>query len=164
MIKIKRVYDEPSRDDGKRDITLERLEHVTRALATSRLRNQVFSAFVGETSREDFIPYTADFFLQVEDVKWTIVSGIVGGQLIVSVRNLGYSRNAGEFVKATFGDIGSAGGHRAMAKAVMPIERFRDKFGDLSGVGIAGRIGELAEHFLTDVTPEKPEKKIAQTG
>ena len=82
------------------EITLERLEHVTRALATSRLRNQVFSAFLGETTREDFIPYTADFLLQVEDVKWTIVSGIVGGQLIVSVRNLGYSRNAGEFVKA----------------------------------------------------------------
>ena len=102
------------------EITLERLEHVTRALATSRLRNQVFSAFLGETTREDFIPYTADFLLQLEDVKWTIVSGIVGGQLIVSVRNLGYSRNAGEFVKATFGDIGSAGGHRAMAKAVVP--------------------------------------------
>ena len=102
------------------EITLERLEHVTRALATSRLRNQVFSAFLGETTREDFIPYTADFLLQVEDVKWTIVSGIVGGQLIVSVRNLGYSRNAGEFVKANFGDIGSAGGHRAMAKAVVP--------------------------------------------
>jgi len=143
------------------EITLERLEHVTRALASSRLRNHVFSAFVGETSREDFIPYTADFLLQVEDVRWTIVSGIVGGQLIVSVRNLGYSRNAGEFVKATFGDIGSAGGHRAMAKAVVPIERFRDKFGDLSGIGIANRIGELAEHFLTDVAAEK---KVAQTG
>ena len=81
-------------------------------------------------------------------MKWTDRPGIVGGQLIVSVRNLGYSRNAGEFVKATFGDIGSAGGHRAMAKAVMPIEKFRAKFGDLSGVGIAARIGELAEQFL----------------
>lgn len=137
------------------EITLERLEHVTRALQTSRLRAQVLSAFVGETTREDFIPYTADFLLQVEDVRWTIVSGIVAGQLIVSVRNLGYSRNAGEFVKATFGDIGSAGGHRAMAKAVMPIERFRGKFGDLSGVGIAGRIGELAEEFLQDTQTER---------
>jgi nanoRNase/pAp phosphatase (c-di-AMP/oligoRNAs hydrolase) len=137
------------------EITLERLEHVTRALSTSRFRNQVFSAFVGETTREDFIPYTADFLLQVEDVKWTIVSGVVGGQLIVSVRNLGYSRNAGEFVKANFADIGSAGGHRAMAKAVVPIERFRGKFGDLSGVGIAARIGELAEIFLTDAVVEK---------
>src|SRR3954465_6549445 len=140
------------------EITLERLEHVTRALGTSRLRKQVFSAFVGETSREDFIPYTADFLLQLEDVKWTIVSGIVGGQLIVSVRNLGYSRNAGEFVKAVFGDIGSAGGHRSMAKAVMPIERFRGKFGDLSGVGIANRIGELAEDFLKDAV--HAEKKL----
>ncbi len=137
------------------EITLERLEHVTRALTTSQLRNRVFSAFLGEISREDFIPYTADFLLQVEDVKWTIVSGIVGGQLILSVRNLGYSRNAGEFVKTNFGDIGNAGGHRAMAKAVMPVERFRGKFGDLSAVGIAARIGELAEQFLKEPSAEK---------
>jgi nanoRNase/pAp phosphatase (c-di-AMP/oligoRNAs hydrolase) len=136
------------------DITLERLEYVTRAIGTSQLRNQVFSAFLGETAREDFIPYTADFLLQVEDVKWTIVSGIVAGQLIVSVRNLGYSRNAGEFVKASFGDIGNAGGHRSMAKAVMPLDKFRGKYGDLSGVGIAARIGELAEEFLAEA-PEK---------
>jgi nanoRNase/pAp phosphatase (c-di-AMP/oligoRNAs hydrolase) len=132
------------------EITLERLEHVTRALATSRLKDQVLSAFIGETTREDFIPYTADFLLQVEDVKWTIIAGIVNGQLIVSVRNLGYSRNAGEFVKLNFSDIGSAGGHRAMAKAVVPIEKFHGKFGNLSGVGIAARIGELASEFLSD--------------
>src|SRR5690606_7701968 len=132
------------------EITLERLEHVTRALAASRLRNRVFSAFIGETSREDLITYTADFLLQVEDVKWTLVSGIVNNQFILSVRNLGYTRNAGEFVKANFGDIGSAGGHRAMAKAVVPMDRFRAKFGDMSGVGISARIGELAEAFLTE--------------
>jgi len=136
------------------EITLERLEHVTRALATSRLNNRVLSAFLGETSREDFIPYTADFLLQVEDVNWTIVAGIVEGQFILCVRNLGYTRNAGEFVRTNFGDIGSAGGHRAMAKAVVPADQFRGKFGDLSGVGIAARIGQLAEQFLTDSAPD----------
>jgi nanoRNase/pAp phosphatase (c-di-AMP/oligoRNAs hydrolase) len=137
------------------ELTVDRLEHVTRALSASRLRNQVLSAFLGETTREDYIPYTADFLLQIEDVKWTIVSGVVAGQLIVSVRNLGYSRNAGEFVKAAFGEIGSAGGHRAMAKAVVPLQRFRDRYGDLSGVGIASLIGEMAEHFLHETAPEK---------
>jgi nanoRNase/pAp phosphatase (c-di-AMP/oligoRNAs hydrolase) len=137
------------------ELTVDRLEHVTRALATSRLRHQVLSAFLGETTREDFIPYTADFLLQIEDVKWTIVAGVVAGQLIVSVRNLGYSRNAGEFVKSTFGDIGSAGGHRAMAKAVVPMQRFREKFGDLSGNRIASLIGEAAEAFLREAAPEK---------
>ena len=58
--------------------------------------------------------------------------------------------NAGEFVRKYFNDIGSAGGHRAMAKAVVPIAKFRAKFGDLSGHGIAARIGELAEQFLHD--------------
>jgi nanoRNase/pAp phosphatase (c-di-AMP/oligoRNAs hydrolase) len=146
------------------EITLERLEHVMRALSTSRLQNRVFSAFLGETSREDFIPYAADFLLQIENVKWTIVSGIVGSQFILSVRNLGYTRNAGEFVKATFGDIGNAGGHRAMAKAVVPWDRFRGKFGDLSGVGIAARIGQLAEQFLSDGVSEKVEKADRATA
>ena len=32
-------------------------------------------------------------------------------------------------VKALFGDIGSAGGHQAMAKAVVPLKAFRKKYG-----------------------------------
>src|SRR5919112_97009 len=98
------------------EITLERLDYVNRASQGGLMRDQVFCAFIGEALREDFIPYTADFFLQLEDVKWTIVAGIVNTSLIVSVRNLGYSRNAGEFVKRWFGDIGSAGGHPGLGK------------------------------------------------
>jgi nanoRNase/pAp phosphatase (c-di-AMP/oligoRNAs hydrolase) len=142
------------------EITLERLRYVTRASQTGILREQVFSAFLGEAQREDFIPYTADFFLQLEDVKWTILAGIVGSTFIVSVRNLGYSRNAGEFVKRWFGDIGSAGGHRAMAKAVVPVERFRQKFGDLSGAELTARIADMAEQFLHEPAAEKKKEPV----
>jgi nanoRNase/pAp phosphatase (c-di-AMP/oligoRNAs hydrolase) len=141
------------------EITLERLAYVTRASQTGVLREQVFTAFVGEAPREDFIPYTADFFLQLEDVKWTIVAGIVGNTFILSVRNLGYSRNAGEFVKRWFGDIGSAGGHRAMAKAVVPVERFRQKFGDSSGPELTAKIADMAEQFLHEAPVEKERKR-----
>src|SRR5687767_11543055 len=142
------------------EITLDRLNYVTRASQGGEMRDQVFSAFVGEAPREDFIPYTADFFLQLEDVKWTIVAGIVGESLIVSVRNLGYSRNAGEFVKRWFSDIGSAGGHRAMAKAVVPIARFQEKFGPLEGPAISARIAEMAEQFLHEVVAPKNPKEL----
>jgi nanoRNase/pAp phosphatase (c-di-AMP/oligoRNAs hydrolase) len=141
------------------EITLERLDYVTRASQGGIMKDQVFSAFVGEAPREDFIPYTADFFLQLEDVKWTIVAGVVNGSLIVSVRNLGYSRNAGEFVKRWFADVGNAGGHRAMAKAVVPMERFREKFGDLSATQITARISGMAEQFLHEPVPEKEKEK-----
>jgi nanoRNase/pAp phosphatase (c-di-AMP/oligoRNAs hydrolase) len=137
------------------EITLERLEFVTRASRTGLLRDQVFTAYIGEAPREDFIPYTADFFLQLEDVKWTIVAGTVADTLIVSVRNLGYSRNAGEFVKRWFAELGSAGGHRAMAKAVVPMERFHAKFGDLEGPAITARLAEMAEQFLHEPAAEK---------
>jgi len=137
------------------EITLERLEYVTRAAHDGILRDQVFTAFIGDAPREDFIPYSADFFLQLEDVKWTIIAGIVGTTLIISVRNLGYSRNAGEFVKRWFADIGSAGGHRAMAKAVVPMERFRAKYGDLEGSALTARLAEMADQFLHEAAAEK---------
>src|SRR5687768_6376351 len=144
------------------EITIERLEFVTRASQGGILREQVFSAFIGEAPREDFIPYTADFFLQLEGVKWTIVAGVVGGTLILSVRNLGYSRNAGEFVKRWFGDIGSAGGHRAMAKAVVPMARFQEKYGPLEGPTITARIAEMAEQFLQEPAAKPPKEALAR--
>ena len=137
------------------EITLERLDYVTRASQSGILRDQVFTAFLGQAPREDFIPYTADFFLQLEDVKWTILAGVVGTTLIVSVRNLGYSRNAGEFVKRWLADIGSAGGHRAMAKAVVPFDRFRAKYGDLDGPALTARLAEMADQFLHEPAAEK---------
>jgi nanoRNase/pAp phosphatase (c-di-AMP/oligoRNAs hydrolase) len=144
------------------EITLERLSYVTRASQDGIMREQVFSAFVGDAPREDFIPYTADFFLQLEDVKWTIIAGVVNGTLIVSVRNLGYSRNAGEFVKRWFGDIGNAGGHRAMAKAVVPMDRFRGKFGNLTAREISSCIADLAEQFLHEPAAEKRKEALTK--
>ncbi len=105
------------------EITMERLAYVTKATETGHLKEQVFCAFLGELPREDFIPYVADFFLQLEDTKWTLVAGVVNGSFVASVRNIGYTRNAGEFMRKLFADIGSAGGHRAMAKAVVPADR-----------------------------------------
>ena len=143
------------------EITLERLEFVRQALAGGTLADQVFCAYLGPTPREDCITYVADFFLQLEDVKWTIVAGQVNGSLIVSARNLGYTRNAGEFVKRWFLDIGSAGGHRAMAKAVVPMERFLEKFGPLEPSAIGPKIRELATIFLHENQPEKEKRKEA---
>ena len=94
------------------EITRERLDYVIKAWQQGRMMEHVFCAFLGEPPRDDFIPYVADFYLQLEDVQWTVVSGVVNDQMVVSVRNLGYSRNAGDFVRRWFNDIGSAGGHR----------------------------------------------------
>ncbi len=145
------------------EITSERLEYVMKAFRGGSLRDQVFCAFLGPTSREDFIPYVADFYLQLEDAKWTVIAGVVNEALIISVRNLGYSKNAGEFVRRFFADIGSAGGHRAMAKAVMPVRAFQAKFGELDAAEIGSRLHELAREFLAH-EPAKEVKSLKAEG
>ena len=113
------------------EITTERLQLITTATQRGRMVDQIFSVFLGEVPRDDAIPYVADFFLQLENVRWTLVSGIVNGSFVMSVRNLGYTKNAGDFVRRYFADIGSAGGHRAMAKAVVPLDAFQSRFGPI---------------------------------
>src|SRR5215211_1104791 len=143
------------------EITLERLDYVMKAYRSGSLVDQVFCASLGATPREDFIPYVADFFLQLEDVKWTLIAGVVNDTLIVSVRNLGYTKNAGEFARRFFADIGSAGGHRAMAKAVVPMRAFREKFGDAPAEDIGKRLQELVAQFLHETAPVEKRREPA---
>jgi nanoRNase/pAp phosphatase (c-di-AMP/oligoRNAs hydrolase) len=141
------------------EITSERLDYVLKAHLSGILSDQVFCAFLGPMPREDFIPYVADFFLWLEDVKWTVIAGIVNESLVVSVRNLGYTKNAGEFVRRFFADIGSAGGHRAMAKAVVPLRAFREKFGEIPAEEISAKLQQFAHEFLTHEPSGKAEVK-----
>jgi nanoRNase/pAp phosphatase (c-di-AMP/oligoRNAs hydrolase) len=143
------------------EITEERLEYVVKARENGRLSGQVFSAFLGACAREDLIPYIADFFLQLENVNWTAVGGIVNDSVVISVRNLGYSRNAGDFVRRFFAGIGSAGGHRAMAKAVVPLGAFREKYGDLRADQYADVIQELVSQFLTEHAATERKRETA---
>jgi len=145
------------------EITTERLEYVMRAHQTGRHEDQVFCAFLGVLPREDFIPYVADFFLQLENVKWTVIAGIVNESLVVSVRNLGYSKNAGEFARRFFGDIGSAGGHRAMAKAVVPMSAFRDKFALTTTDEISGKLQDMVAQFLREAAASERKKETVRS-
>jgi nanoRNase/pAp phosphatase (c-di-AMP/oligoRNAs hydrolase) len=141
------------------EITVERLDYVMKAHQSGTLVEQVFCAFLGATPREDFIPYVADFFLQLEHVKWTVIAGIVNDSMVISVRNLGYSKNAGELVRRFFADIGSAGGHRAMAKAIVPMRAFREKFGELSAEELGAMLQDLVAQFLHEATAVGEKKR-----
>lgn len=110
----------------------EDLEAMGRALGHLQIENGVAVIHLGEINREDVIPQMAEFCLQIEGVEWSVVSGLVSNRVVISVRNVGYVKSAGEVMKKVYDDIGSAGGHRAMAKAVVPLDRFKEKFGEVS--------------------------------
>ena len=145
------------------EITAERLQFVVKATERGRLVDQVFVTFIGDAPREDVIPYVADFFLQLENVRWTAVAGILHDSFVMSVRNLGYTRNAGDFVRRFFSDIGSAGGHRAMAKAIVPLDAFYARFGRLNEHQMTDKIHELIAQFLHETAPAEKKKEPVHT-
>ena len=131
-------------------ITSERLDYVTKASQTGQIRDQVFTACLGVVAREDIVTSVSDFMLQVEDIKWTVVAGQLDDKIVISVRNVGYTRHAGRFVNKWFDDIGSAGGHRAMAKAIVPFREFQNKFSAVTSDDITLILGDLATQFISE--------------
>lgn len=118
------------------------------ALRCRTIVGTTFFTHLGIVEREDVLPQFAEFCLQVEGMEWSVVSGIFGGNLIVSVRHTAQARSAGELVRTAFGHYGSAGGHRSMAKAVMPLANLEQTFGRLSDAALIQFIQKQTMHYL----------------
>jgi nanoRNase/pAp phosphatase (c-di-AMP/oligoRNAs hydrolase) len=76
---------------------------------------------LGKVNDPDVLVVTADFFLKLVEASWCIVSGVYGQKLIVIFRNAGFRLDAGKMAQRMFGRWGSAGGHKSMARAEVPI-------------------------------------------
>jgi len=127
------------------------LDALAAGLAKRRIVKGVFFSHLGPVATADLIPQFADFGLQAEGVEWSVVSGVVGSHIHVSVRSVGYVRSAGDVTRAAFGDLGSAGGHRTMAKAVLPADALLATGQDpAKGAGCQAKI---VERFLRALGP-----------
>lgn len=137
----------------------EDIDSFSNALKKRRIVNNILFSHLGRVIREDVIPHFADFSLQIEGVEWSVVSGVFKGNLVVSVRNVGYVRSAGAIVKRAFGDLGSAGGHSHMAKAVIPLKNFHKRFGDRRESTLRERIVEMFLSGFEETTKEQEAKQ-----
>jgi nanoRNase/pAp phosphatase (c-di-AMP/oligoRNAs hydrolase) len=80
---------------------------------------------MGEVGDAATLVIMADFFMKMAEATGSIVSGIFDQKLIVIFRNVGFRRDAGKLAKEMFGDVGSAGGHKSMARAEIPLEQVK---------------------------------------
>jgi nanoRNase/pAp phosphatase (c-di-AMP/oligoRNAs hydrolase) len=106
-------------------------------LAMDRLTFWKGTAYIhmGQVESADTLVMIADFFMKFAEARWSIVSGTVDKKLIVIFRNAGLKGDAGQIAKRLLGDLnGAAGGHRAAARAEIPVEAIlrRTRSGDLA--------------------------------
>ncbi len=109
-------------------LPLPGLRALGRALAGAEVRDGIHILVLGRV-REDVIPQVADMALQAQGAEWAIAVGIVNRDIVFSVRNVGYVRAAGEVVRAVVDGLGVGGGHRSMAKGIIPLKAFREVYG-----------------------------------
>lgn len=111
---------------GQTDIPQEFLPFFEKALKEKVIRRQRIYAHLGDVPNPDLCVQIADFFMRINHMTWSIVSGVFDGKLIIIFRNDGIRRSAGNVASGGFGTYGSAGGHKSVARAEIPVESLPD--------------------------------------
>lgn len=104
------------------EIARDFLRYYHIALKEMRVEKNSIHVHLGHTKNPAVCVSIADFFMKVHDIAWAVVSGIHQGRLVIIVRNDGIRKDAGKLLGRMFGHLGSAGGHKAMARAEIPLE------------------------------------------
>jgi nanoRNase/pAp phosphatase (c-di-AMP/oligoRNAs hydrolase) len=103
------------------EITVDFLKYYRKALEDMRVRKHRIHVHLGTVTNPDVCVSIAEFFMKVHDTAWAVVSGICQGRMIIIVRSDGIRKDAGRLLGETFGHLGPAGGHKAMARAEIPL-------------------------------------------
>lgn len=77
--------------------------------------------FLGGVEHPDILVNIADFFMRVYEIRWAAVGGLYQDTVVVIFRGDGISKDVGRYAARVFGSIGSAGGHKTMARAEFPL-------------------------------------------
>ncbi|MFP4392799.1 MAG: DHH family phosphoesterase [Desulfohalobiaceae bacterium] len=103
------------------EFRVEWLKYFSHAFRKMRLHGDGLTVFMGEVDSTDILVILADFFLRVHDISWDIVCGITDQKLVAVFRGDGVKGDMGKLASSLFGDLGSAGGHKSMARAEIPL-------------------------------------------
>ncbi len=138
------------------EFRLEWLKYFTQAFRKMRVMGKTITIFMGRVDSPDILVILADFFLRVHGLTMTMVSGIHENKLIVVFRGDGLRRDMGKFAKRLFGDVGSAGGHKSMARAEIAMEKL--------GCQHASQFIWERLHMSTEVKKKKKEPENGACG
>lgn len=106
--------------------TPETLDTIGEAILEREVRASALVAGVGVINERDALPQAADYLMRLEGVSTVLVFGIVGEQIEASARSKDSRVNLDRVMRDAFADVGSAGGHRNMAGAQVPLGVFSE--------------------------------------
>lgn len=104
--------------------THETLDSIADTIQNRVVRGSHLVSHAGRTTERDTLPQAADYLLNLEGVSTTLVFGIIDDTVHLSARTRNPRIHAGDLLVGAFDDMGSVGGHRAMAGGAIPLGLF----------------------------------------
>ncbi|MEZ4525505.1 MAG: DHH family phosphoesterase [Desulfobacterales bacterium] len=139
------------------DLRLDFLKYFRIAIENMKMHRSRVFVHLGQVINPDVCVLVADFFMRVNPITWTIVSGIYDKKLILIFRNDGIRKNAGKIAKESFCQFGSAGGHKSMARAELPVE-------NLEGVVDMANNRKLLQWIIERIELRQPPSVCRKNG
>ncbi len=96
------------------------LPYFSRAFATFRPCGLGHFAYLANVDSPDILVVIADFFLKIHGLRYIVVAGVYNQFAICIFR--GSNVNLGLLAQKSFAEYGSAGGHKVMARAEIPLQ------------------------------------------
>ena len=94
----------------------------SRAFSSLKPCGTGYYAYVHNVSNPDILVGIADFFMRIHGLKWVTVCGVYENMVVLIFRGDG-TRDIGRFAAEHFQALGSAGGHRRLARAEFPLSQ-----------------------------------------
>jgi nanoRNase/pAp phosphatase (c-di-AMP/oligoRNAs hydrolase) len=112
------------------ELRLDFLKYFEIALANKRIRKGRAYSHLGPVINPDVCVLLADFFMKISSVDWSIVSGLFDNKLVIIFRSDGIRKDAGKVARESFGEFGSAGGHKSMARTEIYLGSLKSEIDD----------------------------------
>ncbi len=148
-------------------IPVNMLDYIGWGIAHRLVVRDLLLVHFGEVDTPDLLVQSADFLLLTRGINWVVCAGKVDDQLIVIFRGDGHRQDVGSRARKAFGKLGSAGGHRTMGRAEVPLDgEHEDATIDLLINNLFKRMNRdrrltfirLLRNFLHGPGPQAPER------
>jgi nanoRNase/pAp phosphatase (c-di-AMP/oligoRNAs hydrolase) len=105
----------------KSQVPMSMLDYIAWGISHRVVYGEMVLIHFGKVPSADVCVQVADLILLTCGITWVVCAGVVEGTLVVVFRGDGHRHDVGKRATLGFGKIGSAGGHRTMGRAEVPL-------------------------------------------
>ena len=102
-------------------------KNIVDGLGGAVFKKNMVHTFLGHTDHPDTLVIVADFLMKIKGISRSVAAGICGRNKLVIIFRAGGRQDVGVLAARAFDAYGSAGGHKNMARAEIPLDKLDHK-------------------------------------